>query len=536
MTIHLCRDFKTLPSASFPGTIMYALSAFMHSVLDFGTLAYTNFNLLSYKQSFGTAASINTGLGGEYEVLIPSASYVVTSSDVDRILALKSIAWSRHNSGLFRISSVDIGINALIIDYRSTEFPPAETGLTWAIFSSENEVSGTWSSGSKGGDGYASRYPASASRIILKSPETVSNWLVRLTLESLKDVQGAAQTGFSIAPGFNSDEWGDFPIGEEHLHGAMFYDSTSSLHAGLTIGPSQFNTSNIEWTKGVARFNIIGDDETGSTGIVIRGSSSIDSTWSAFGVPDDDDQFQKTRLFEKEQIKRLFVLGLARNLTGSSNLTWRFDYQDRAVLNGLAWGDTCSPVPCIASSYFPAANDTTSELNVELWHQSNAANNPWTNSTDLIDVELLVGSFDGFGDFSLGKVIELLPRRLGQLPFFKMGRANFGNWTLGLVGSQSSSWLHTSGGVYMNWGGPRPTDISFGSNVILLESAAASSSFGLLMSDPRDPGDDLTVITSPGPGHDIDSVRFRKTYSYFRQEPRLIGIEKKGSNTPPSHK
>ena len=81
----------------------------------------------------------------------------------------------------------------------------------------------------------------------------------------------------------------------------------------------------------------------------------------------------------------------------------------------------------------------------------------------------------------------------------------------------------------MEWGGPLPADMTQGPDVILLEATAASSSTGLLLTDPVDPGEDPFTEEIEF-AKDIDAVRYRKTYSFYRQEPRLVDFVKGGSN------
>lgn len=521
--IFLCRDFLTLPSSSVAGTNMYVMSIFMRHVLGFTTVGQVNFDLESNELVSALSASINQGLGSEYDVAIPSSSYLLSGSDVNRILSLRSSEYPRHNAGLFRITAVNTSSNVATIDYRSNEFPPVDPDVPFAIYNSEASL--TFLSGSDGEEGYNSSGNATASRIILRSPEALSSWQVRLCLESDVDTIGAAVTPLSIAPGFKGNVNGDFFEVPEHLHGAFFHDSTSSIHRGLTVGTglsSSFGTD--QW-----RINFIGDSEKGTVGYMLRSGSTTLTMWGCFGLTDDEPEDDiLARFTEEEHIVRLFTIGGAQS---NPEASWRFDYQDRGVMNGVAWGNvTDEPVPCQATTYFPVAFTTQFSQTTELHSQPNAADNPWTGGTDLMDSEILVGIFDNGHNHGDNTLLDFQPRRLGRLPFFRHGRANYGDWVGGLGGHfPSSSWIHSTNGVYMEWGGPFPTDMTTGSNIVLLEATHRSASTGLLMLSPTDPGDSIEETVIPQ-GKDIDSVRFRKTYSYFRQEPRLVDFEKQGSN------
>ena len=85
MTLHVCRDFQTVATASSPGTSMYALSIFLYHVLGYTFIQHRNFPLQSssYEKGGGTFADVgdkylyaSTSLGAAtgYQVLIPTAS------------------------------------------------------------------------------------------------------------------------------------------------------------------------------------------------------------------------------------------------------------------------------------------------------------------------------------------------------------------------------------------------------------------------------------------------------------------------------
>lgn len=87
----------------------------------------------------GYGAGINFGVGFLYEVSVP-AGVTVDPANVNKLLVLKSTRFPTKNSGIFRITGVNIGANRYIIDYRSTEAPPVEAAnsMDWWIYESEN--------------------------------------------------------------------------------------------------------------------------------------------------------------------------------------------------------------------------------------------------------------------------------------------------------------------------------------------------------------------------------------------------------------
>ena len=533
MTVHLCRDFQTLPDASCPGTNMYVLSAFLHHVMGFTYISDNNFPIVSGSHVIAQGltgdltATLNLGGGQEYDVLIPTASYLVTSSDVNRILALRSSDHGRSNSGLFRVTAVNTGSNELTIDYRSTTFPPVE-GLPYRIFESELSASSVWSSGSNGIVGaYNSHKIASASRVMLETDEELGSWRVRLCLESSVDVQNTCPQGMTVAPGLSvgtDTNSADFTADDTFLHGPLFYDTTSSLYRGSGVGPASSMVNN-DWTTGQWRISIIGEDRLGTTTMVTRNVSlpTSASGWLSFGIPDDEDRRFSSRLTEPEQARRLFVVGHA---SPTGTMDWRCGFSELDSRSGLMWSPLEKPLSCVASSYVSVMNSRD-----DMRDSIHADDSPFGGKTTLLDVELIGGTLlsnrhplDGHavGPF------EFDARRIGILPFLRQGRSNFVPWTL--TSGSNFTWLHMENGVFMEWGGPAPSgSVLSASDSHLVQSASHVNGTGFQLSEVNNPGQD-PLVDSTVNEKDIDANRFKKTYSFFRQEPRLVGITRGGSN------
>ena len=145
---HLTRDFLTISSASSPGTNMYALSIFLVGCGGYSLVGQTNFNVSSgsFQVAGGSGASINLITSSVY-VAIPSSTHLVSSADLNRILVLKSTTYPTFNSGLFRVNGIDLGTNAVKIDYRTSTSPPSESDLNWGLFVDEITASVSWRSG-----------------------------------------------------------------------------------------------------------------------------------------------------------------------------------------------------------------------------------------------------------------------------------------------------------------------------------------------------------------------------------------------------
>lgn len=565
MAIHLCRDFVTLPTASSPGTNMYVLSIFLYHVLGFNFIAHRNFPLQSsFYEKGGTTllsgnilyASINTGSAGNYQVFIPTASYRVEANDVNRILALKSDAYPKANSGLFRIVSASLSENLVTIDYRvnTGTLPPPDDRLRWRIYEAETVVSNTWSSGSNmtgsltGSSlrfgyntwdaGSTGSLPAAASRIFLESPDD-SKWQVRLCLESDFSVKsGSCAVGFTVAPGFYASTPPFESPNSRTLHGPLFFNTTSSLQQGMAVGPGQLLVNNV-WTTGSWRIIMIGDDETGTCLIVTRGQTLLRSGWAAFGIAEDEHLFPNIPP-DPNTMLRLFTMGSAR---AQGCLNWKTDFFNAGgtpPINVVAWGNNEQPVPAALSAYADIFNQATHFKDITV-----AGTTSFGGYAEVIDVDILAGTFDTIAAPTTASLFTFMPRRVGRFPFARLGSGKFPGIpsTVGYATWSHSPddpgdpgagprWLHTEGGIFLPWGGPALSGSSTGALVWPI-SGSQYDDEGLLSYEGNTIGADPESNPAPAPlPKDIDSTRYRKTYSYYRQPVVETGVVKGGSNKP----
>lgn len=107
-----------------------------------GTL-FTGFQYATGDPGTSTGASINiSGASSVYAVGIPLSVRTVSAGDVGKPLVLKSSLYPTKNSGVFKIASIDAVNNRYIVDYRSSDTPPPESGtLTWWLYEIETQVS-----------------------------------------------------------------------------------------------------------------------------------------------------------------------------------------------------------------------------------------------------------------------------------------------------------------------------------------------------------------------------------------------------------
>ena len=455
--LHTTRDFKSFTGATTNFYLPYfcALYAaiFCRTTLGYTTVGQTNFNIDATPLRLGTGSlgSLNQG-GSDTYAFIPD-SYTVSGADINRILCLRSPANGMVNSGLFRVASVDVTRNYLYVDYRSPDVPPAETGMTWALYENESVWGNTVIQ--TGGNGivntYQSQGSANCSRLILQSPSPMA-WQLRICLDTSYDTtfQGGAVTpsegsvgAVTYAPGFSGSVAGDFPVGGNHLHTPLFFNKHDSNFGGMTVGwfPSgNGQTRNFMW----------GDDVTGDVFAASRAVFGGSDSFAHWGQPENE----QTPL-PPHNVQRLFAMGAtATGNNGANGIYWASGYQQNQLRGGCAFGLSGQPISCIYSIYNSIAGRTFSSEyvnNVPLRSVGTAMDNPYTHLTELLPVDLLAGTFD-YTQFSGGPEVFILEhRRLGTAPIVRFGPSRIGYFQP--VSDPNRSWLHLNDGIYLPWQG-----------------------------------------------------------------------------------
>lgn len=457
MAVHVCRDFLTDANAMAPLANVQLLSYFLSGVLGFqivGTknsptfpLALANLVFAS-GHSGSTGAGINLGLNKEYYVSIPPVVHVVSALNQNRILALRSNANPRSNSGLFRILSQSISSNAYIIDYRvpSGSIPPVESGsLNWILFQSESRNShdeNVFSDNAAAAGTYHSFGSSSYPRMILQSPHS-SSWQVRLSVESFYDRSTATMNcGNTIACGTSGDATGDFAVGGPHTHGNLFWnDNDATRRNGQQGGCDPILGGNSSWTTGQWRVYMWGDDQLGTTLMISRNSNIGANAMATFGIAENEPI-----PLQPQTQHRVFNIGdsVQNNPSGP---TWNIGTKNEYSFTGQAFGFSGQPISCVFSTYHAMWENGFPRVFV-------TADNPMLQATELLPVELLAGTWStqNFRDQPGAQRMILENRRLGQFPMARLGRTNFGNWATST--DVTRSFLHTLNGFYVQWSGP----------------------------------------------------------------------------------
>ncbi len=464
MTLHLSKDF--LAKHASAATVLsrhYNLcitAYFLVGVMGFGVVGQTSFNINSGSITKGSgvnSANINMGAGLERAVQIPSGSYVVTASDIDRVWALKSNSNPLMNSGIFRVGGIDTGTNSLIMVARSwLDFPIVETGVSWKIFENEGIVTTGFSIGANANPnaGALTKYrgdgTATCSRIILQSPHS-TGWQVRICAETDADCNtGLIRAASSIAPGFGGNAAGDFANGGQYLHQAQFWNlGDDNTHNSRIPGSVPGLCSFASGTP--SRYYMWCDDVTGTCMIVVRqhGDPNTES-FVVFGLPEDEEQ-----PLPVNPIHRLFVWGSTYHNAGSNNSA--IHLKTDALVNsntpvlssmGVAFGLGFQPVTCAPGSW---AYSTGQAVNAGLLNNATAADDVALGASTLCGLDLYAGTWDNTYINGGAAFQSLEPRRLGRMPFARRGRENYNAWSTSV--DQSRSYLHLAQGVYCPWSG-----------------------------------------------------------------------------------
>lgn len=440
MTLHVCRDFLTVgnPTTVYqPYSSLYLLACFLRGVLGYVHVGNTNFAIdgATLLKGSGAAGTLNQGAGNEF-AFSPNG-YTVSSADIDRVLAIKSVGNPMVNSGLFRVVAVDVGNNWLILNYRSGDFPPVETGLTWRLFASGTVAVASFLAGANGTAGtYQSQGSATASRVILQSPHS-SGWQVRLSVESSVETASTTTTT-SIAPGLGGNLAGDFPVAGQHLHGPLYFNTNDANYLGSACGWSPASTA----SGGQYRVYIWGDDSTGSVVAVARNVFGGSNAWCAFGLCEDEEL-----PLPPKSAQRLFVFGSTSRSAGfPGSVSWSFGNSSSFLQSGMGFGLSNQPISAIASTYYNLVGSGG-----HIRNDTSAGDNPYLAATELLPVDVIVGTLDQPANGVQGQYLQLEGRRLGRFPIARLGRSNYGSFMTST--DVSRTWIHVLDGIFLPWQG-----------------------------------------------------------------------------------
>lgn len=450
----------------------------------------------------GTNASINFGgAPSVYAVQVETSGRTVVSGtapstgDVGRILVLKSNLYPTKNSGVFKISTVNTATNSYTIDYRSTDTPPPESGMSWWIYEVENQV-GNYILQTDGNRTNTSVTAATNTTPIqiTCNPNTVTNLMSgqRVTISGVGGNTNANGTWFITVNGFNT-----FLLNGSS--GNANYTSGGSVsRAGFTAGLLSFNSHillqsphSTGWQVrlSVDPYNVstaayssiaVGYGGTSSGDFTVNGPSTLitqftDTNMSTTSypnmVPGSSNQSQSPRMtmigddggralfcYTRTQslgsngitmfglpdneptplpinINRPFIYG---GVVNSSNDYGGIQMRHGSSNNiGMSFRDLAPEVVGIAG--FVDANGVSGTSPV---YSGNAGDCPFTGTTEVVPWEVWGGTATNIGltlPYSDLTVTNLNQRFMGTAPFIRQGRTNFGAFTLSTDSTATST-------------------------------------------------------------------------------------------------
>lgn len=441
--LHISRDFITLGNVYPPQVTVYLHALFLRTVLNYVVVGQTGFNLDSstFTVASGVAGTISAASG--FTNRFTPDGYTVSAADINRILVIRSTSYPLLNSGIWRVTGIDTVNNQFVLGLRG-EPPVASTGMSWRLHVAENSFSFPNGANANTGQYRGRTSGATTARIIMQAPHSTA-YQVRLTYETSADLSttGNVRCQSGVAPGIGGDINGDFAVGGPHLHAGLFYNVAppNSNAAGLTVG------INPTTQTGMIRYYMWGEDTTGTVVTVTRSVDVGADGWCAFGLPEDEEYPN-----DPQVVRRLFAWGSAQvNFPGTGILGWRNGPVQAHSNFGVTFGYSGQPISCTLSTYcFHAGQQGGSNFDAPRY-SSFAADSPFLSMTELQTVDLLAGTWDhGLLD-GQAQVLFYEPRRLGRFPIARLGRTNFGRFTV--TTDTERNWLHTSDGIYLPWYG-----------------------------------------------------------------------------------
>jgi hypothetical protein len=463
MAYHLNRDYYTQSNVPLNAyQISYITALFLRHVLGYMVVGQTNFNIDGFTLASGTAspnlAGVNiSGASSIYTVQVPSGLWTVSSSDIGKIVVLKSTMNPLFNSGCFLITSVATGAsNTWIIDWRSGDTPPAETGGTtgcqwWLVGNDAGVPQTTGTNTSTGYRGDNSVGTSTNSRIILQSPHS-TGWQVRICCENFTDYfSNSTCCLVTYAPGLGGTSSGDFPTqaqGGTHLHVPMWLSTNGGNNPalGMAVGTGDQNAN-------VPRRIWIGGDDTGQAVAVMVRRAAVSGppnhSMVIFGIP--SNEVAPTL----PTIQRLFVIGNANSETNGSYMNlalWCGAFQSGGM-QGTSWSYNNYPISASPSmwTYIEGVSQGSGPQ-----FSSNGGDSPFAGGTELMAVDLIAGSTLSWYSANFPYQFSNFDIRLmGTIPFIRSGRANFAG-PFQATTDVNKAWVHCANGVFLQYGGPTP--------------------------------------------------------------------------------
>lgn len=426
-------------SAGGSGTLSTGNTVFTPGTINVAsTTGFTATGTLSILTSAGLQTITYTGIGATTFTGCSSSTAsgtMITGNIITYSAGIQTITYTTivgnsfqgctGGSGILTTGEQVFNKNNFQIDYRGNgdvAMTEASDTVGWYLY--DKDINCPTNGANNAGVGYRGSGTSTTPRIILQSPHALG-WQMRICNETNTD----AFTNFNVdlvtfAPGFGGNVAGDFSTGGKHLHGAMFWDTS-------TFG---FNTCTGCGDNAGAgpqhRCTMIGDD--GGQALVFMGrrpgnATAPEAFFITFGLPDNEPS-----PVPLDNTERLYALGNgAANNVGNSRMSQGAlsvgSYVSTDRIQGASFHGV--PISCSPSlwTYLNPVAQAASPI-----YDASAGDCPFTSATELTSVDLVVGVVSSWVDGSDNNTIRLpyYPRVIGNLPFVRAGRTNFGDFTL----------------------------------------------------------------------------------------------------------
>lgn len=364
--------------------------------------------------------------------------------------------------------------NNYVIDYRANGDPTmlegAQTlttsvtgGTNWYLYDKDINCPVAGGNNTGGNNEYRGNGNSTTPRIILQSPHAAA-WQVRICVETNTD----SLSNFNVdlvtyCPGFGGNVSGDFQIGGKHLHGALFWDSsTAGFNTCTGLGDNA-------GTGPQYRCTMVGDDGGQAFNLVCRrpaDATTPESVMCTFGIPDNEPA-----PLPLDNTERLFALGNgAGNNVGNGRMNQCAlsvgSYVNTNRIQGASFHFV--PISCSPSlwTYLNPVNQQASP-----YYDGSAGDSPFTSATELTSVDLVVGVVHTWNDVDNTVRLPYYPRVIGNLPFARAGRTNFPEYSLT---TDNGSWSVTN----TTGNGVTPIQITTTANTLVSGQTVAINGVG----------------------------------------------------------
>lgn len=325
--------------------------------------------------------------------------------------------------------------NNYVIDYRANGDPVMQeltTSLIWYLYDKDANCPFQGANNTGGANEYRGNGNSTTPRIILQSPHA-TGWKMRICIEAPQDVNNNQTcNAITFVPGFDgsSGSAGDFSIGGKHLHGPLFWDtSTYGYNTGCGVGDN--NGAN----GATYRCTMMGDDGGQTVSFIGRrpgDANTPEAFYITFGLPDNEPL-----PLPLDNTERLYCLGNGvwdngGNGRMSNQALSVGNFKTSSRIQGAAFHFV--PMSCGPSlwTYLYGVNQQASPI-----YDGSAGDSPFTSATELTSVDLVVGVVATFSDSDNVQRFPYYPRVIGNLPLARAGRTNFPEYSLT---TDSASW------------------------------------------------------------------------------------------------